>query len=217
VWRRAPNWVLIVTAAPYPARRASAAAESAASFTEVSAGEIALVAAVPEGLTLKRHRDLEGIYRRGLAARWLAYAVLFAVIVLGLLNVFGQRPSTATADVAAAKLQLYAPAHLRGGLIYMARFSITAKQELKDATLVLEPGWAESITINTIEPSPIGEASKNGRLSLELGHIPAGESFVLFMDFQVNPTNVGRHTQDVELLDGEQHIATIHRTITVFP
>jgi hypothetical protein len=175
------------------------------------------VAAVPEGLTLKRHRDLEGIYHRGLASRWLAYAVLFAVIVLGLLNVFGQRPSTATADVAAAKLQLYAPAHLRGGLIYMARFRITAKQELKDATLVLEPGWAESITINTIEPSPVGEASKNGRLSLELGHIPAGESFVLFMDFQVNPTNVGRRSQDVELLDGDKHIATIHRTITVFP
>jgi hypothetical protein len=175
------------------------------------------VAAVPEGLTLKRHRDLEGIYHRGLASRWLASAVLCAVIVLGLLNVFGQRPSTATADVAAAKLQLYAPAHLRGGLIYMARFRITAKQELKDATLVLEPGWAESITINTIEPSPVGEASKNGRLSLELGHIPAGESFVLFMDFQVNPTNVGRRSQGVELLDGDKHIATIHRTITVFP
>jgi hypothetical protein len=82
---------------------------------------------------------------------------------------------------------------------------------------VLDPGWAESVTINTIEPAPVGEASKNGRLSLELGHIPAGESYVLYMDFQVNPTNVGRHSQDVELLDGDKHIATIQRTMTVFP
>ncbi len=34
----------------------------------------------------------------------------------------------------------------------MARFRVTAKQDLKKATLVLDPGWAENITINTIEP-----------------------------------------------------------------
>jgi hypothetical protein len=37
------------------------------------------------------------------------------------------------------------------------------------------------------------------------------------MDFQVNPTTVGRQSQNVELLDGDTHIATIERTLTVFP
>jgi hypothetical protein len=40
---------------------------------------------------------------------------------------------------------------------------------------------------------------------------------VLYMDFQVNPTNVGRASQDVELRDGDTHITTIERTLTVYP
>ena len=175
------------------------------------------VASPPETLTLKRHRDLEGLYVSGLVARRVGVALLAVVAVLGLANVFGQRPSTATVDAPAAKLELYAPSHLRGGLIFMARFRITAKQDLKNATLVLDPGWGESVTINTIEPSPTDETSDNGRLSLELGPLPAGESYVLFMDFQVNPTNVGRRSQDVELRDGDTHIATLDRTVTVYP
>ncbi len=54
-------------------------------------------------------------------------------------------------------------------------------------------------------------------MAFELGPLPAGESYVLYMDFQVNPTNVGRQSQDVELRDGDTHIATISRTATVFP
>ena len=36
-------------------------------------------------------------------------------------------------------------------------------------------------------------------------------------EIQVNPTNVGRRVQNVELLDGDTHIATLKREITVFP
>jgi hypothetical protein len=171
----------------------------------------------PQLLTLKRHRDLEGLYTAGLVVRRIGYVILGVLALLGLLNVFGQRPSTDTADASAARLELYAPSHLRGGLLFMARFRITAKQDLKKATLVLDPGWAESMTINTIEPAPTDETSDNGRLALTLGPIQAGDSFLLFMQFQVNPTNVGRRPQDVELRDGDTHIATIHRTVTVFP
>jgi len=175
------------------------------------------VAAAPDLLTLKRHRELEGLYTTGLVARRVGYVVLAVVVVLGLLNVFGQHPSTSTADTPAATFELYAPSHLRGGLLYMARFRVTAKQDLKKATLVLDTGWAENITINTIEPAPTDETSENGRLSLELGPLPAGESYALYMEFQVNPTNLGRQSQDVELRDGDTHVATISRTATVFP
>jgi hypothetical protein len=175
------------------------------------------VASPPDYLTLERHRNLEGLYTTGLVARRIGYALLAAVAILGLFNVFGQQPSTTTADATAAKLELYAPSHLRGGLLYMARFGVTAKQDLNKATLVLDPGWAENITINTIEPSPKDETSDNGRLSLELGPLAAGDSYALYMEFQVNPTNVGRQSQNVELRDGDTHIATITRTATVYP
>jgi hypothetical protein len=179
--------------------------------------EAGRVASPPDHLTLDRHRDLGSLYSAGLISRRIGYAVLATLAILGLLNVFGQQPSTTTADATAATFELHSPSHLRGGLLYMARFRVTAKQDLKKATLVLDPGWAENITINTIEPAPTDETSENGRLSLELGPLPAGMSYVLYMEFQVNPTNVGRQSQNVELRDGDTHITTISRTATVFP
>ena len=106
---------------------------------------------------------------------------------------------------------------MRGGLLYGARLTIRARKELRKATLVLADGWTKGMTINTIEPSPIGEASRDGRLSLELGHVPQGQKFVLYMQFQVNPTNVGHRSQDVDLYDGETQVLTVRRSITVFP
>ena len=174
------------------------------------------MASIPDQIVLKTHRDLEGLawtvwIRRGVIA------LLTALIILALLNVFGQRPSSVRADATQASLQVYAPSHLRGGLLYMARFTISAHQEVKKAMLVLDSGWAESAQINTIEPSPVDEASDKGRLSFDLGHIPAGDKYRLFMEFQINPNNVGNRDQDVELLDGKTHILTIHRSVFVYP
>ena len=170
----------------------------------------------PDGILLGRHRDLEG--RRW--HPWVRRALLGLVavfLILGLLNVFGQRPSGASASNARARLNVYAPTSVRGGLMFEARFTVEARRELKQATLVLSQGWLESITINTVEPSPVGEASRNGSLSLDLGHVPAGERHVLYVQMQVNPTNVGRRSADVQLLDGERKLLTIHRVLTIWP
>jgi hypothetical protein len=173
------------------------------------------VADVPDHLTLRQNRDAEG--RRDVVIRRGFTGVLMIVSLLGLLNIFGQRPSTSRAATSAADLEVYAPSRVRAGLYYMARFTIDAHSELRRATLLLDPGWTEAITINTIEPSPIGEASDDGRLVFELGHVPAGERYVFFLHLQVNPTNVGHRPQDVELRDGATTLAHIDRTITIFP
>ena len=175
------------------------------------------MADVPDTLVLKRHRDFVG-RRYKLWPRWTILALIAAFCVLGLLNVFGQRPTSVSADSPAAKLTLYAPTKLRGGLLFSARFHLTAHRELKNATLVLDPGWAEGMAINTIEPSPLGEGSKNGRVAFQLGHVPAGESYILFMEFQVNPTNIAwRRPQNVELDDGDTTLLTIHRDVVIYP
>lgn len=174
------------------------------------------MAEAPDGLTLKRNRDLAGFENRPWTRRVLL-ALLCIPILLGLLNVFGQRPSTSERSVQAASLSIYAPERVRGGLYYEARFHIRAHSELKDARLVLNSNWVEGLTINTIEPSPLGSASRDGALSYELGHIPAGQSYVLFVQEQVNPTNVGRRTQTAELWDGDTHLLTIDRPLTVWP
>jgi hypothetical protein len=174
------------------------------------------MADIPDGVVLRRDRDLAGRgyeiwIRRGL------FALLPVIVILALLNVFGQRPVVRTESVSAATLKLFAPPRLRSGLLYEARFRVTAHRDLKSATLVLGPGWLESMTVNTIEPTPVSEASDNGRLSLELGHIPAGGSYLLFMQFQTNPTNVGHRSAPVTLLDGDEELLHIDRSITIFP
>ena len=172
---------------------------------------------VPDTIDLERHRDFEG--RRYLVwPRWLGLGLLGLFCLLGLANVFGQRPSTSAASAPAARLTVRAPTKLRGGLLYSARFQISARRELKNAVLVLDSGWAQEMAINTIEPSPLGESSRNGRLSFQLGHIPAGGSYVLFMQFQGNPTNVGWHRpQGVELDDGDTKVLAIDRRVDVYP
>jgi hypothetical protein len=174
------------------------------------------VAEAPDGLTLRRNRDLVGLERRPWTRRVLL-GLLCVPILLGLLNVFGQRPSTTKASVQAASLTIYAPERVRSGLIFEARFHIQAHDELKDARLVLNSNWAEGITINTIEPAPLGAASRDGALSYDLGHIPSGQSYILFVQQQVNPTNIGRRTQTAELWDGDTHLLTIDRPFTVWP
>jgi hypothetical protein len=176
-----------------------------------------MAASQPDTIVLKRHRDLAGRVRQFWVRR--ALLLLFAAVpVAALFNVFGQRPATSTAQTPVASLKLYSPTHLRGGLLFSARFHVKASQDVKDAILVLDPGWAEGMSINTIEPSPIGEASRDGMLSFDLGHIPAGQSYILFMEFQVNPTNVAWHrSQNVRLFDGKTRLLTIHRSVIVYP
>lgn len=173
------------------------------------------MADLPDGLTLARNRDRAS--RHEPLIRRASLALLVALCLAGLANVFGQRPGASKAATPKASLSVYAPARLRSGLYFEARFHIVARRELKRATLVLDPGWLEGITVNTIEPSPISEASADGKLVLTLGHIPAGKSFILFMQLQVNPTNVGHRSQNVELDDGTTPLLKIKRSITIFP
>jgi hypothetical protein len=176
------------------------------------------MADIPDGLVLKRHRDLEGMSRRGIWVRRACLGLIVVAAALGLANVFGQRPSTIQADTPAATISVYAPTDIRGGDFMEARFHITAKRDLKRAILKLDPGWAEGMSWNSAEPSPVSETSDNGRFSLDLGRIAAGHSYILFLQFQVNPTNVAWHRpQNVELDDGGHVLARLHRTITVFP
>lgn len=171
----------------------------------------------PDGIILKRHRDLEGLQEAPWPRRVvLALLTLFALLALA--NVFGQRPVTAEAASPAASLTVYAPNHLRGGLLWSARFHIRARDDVKDAILVLDEGWAEGMSINTVEPSPVGEASRDGKLSLDLGHIPKGSSFILYMQFQVNATNVAwRRSAGVTLLDGGRQLLRIDRSLDIYP
>jgi hypothetical protein len=168
-------------------------------------------------LTLIENRDLRGRRRRQARPRWLGMLVIALIPVLALLNVFGQRPETSSAASATARLRVYAPDHARSGIVYAARFTVEALRNLKRATLVLDPGWAEQYTVNGIVPQPLSEGSDNGKLTFVLGHISKGRHYTTFVSLQVNPTNLGQRDQRVWLYDGARRLIEIKRTITIWP
>ena len=170
----------------------------------------------PDGIVLARHRDLQVRQWHPWVRRSLV-GLVGLVLLLALIGFVGQPSSTTTTDAAAATLAVNAPNAVRGGLLYQARFTIVAHQELQHATLVLNEGWIDGLTVNTIEPSPVNEASRDGNLTLELGHLAAGAKYVLFMDYQVNPTTVGSRTLHLELDDGEQPVASLTRHLRIWP
>ena len=173
------------------------------------------VAELPDHLDLGRHRDASTWGE--LVARWLVLTAIAALVVAALLGAFGQRPVESAATAAAADLEVSAPARLRGGLFFQGRFTVDARRPLENATLVLAPGWLEGMSINTIEPAPAEEASRDGDLALSFGPLGEGERLVVYMQFQVNPTNVGHRDASVSLYEGGTLVTTDDRTITVFP
>ena len=169
----------------------------------------------PQYLTLAQHRDR--VERVEPVARWLLFGLLTLLFLLALANLFGQNPDGSSVDGNGARLEVSAPTSVRGGLFFQGRFTIMAERDIDKATLVLDDGWLESMHINPIEPAPVGESSRDGRLALDFGHVGAGERIVAYLQFQVNPTNLGRRSQGVELYDDETLLAAAERTVTILP
>lgn len=169
-------------------------------------------------MRLDRSQDLElSGRRRHPTYRRIGLAILGVVVVAALLDAFGQESTTTVASGPAAVLSVESPVRLRGGLYFQTRIQVEARRRLAHPKLVLSPGWLEATTLNTVAPSPESESSSAEGLALTFPPLPAGETLVVWMNWQVNPTNVGTHGEDVELRDGATSIATVHRTLTVFP
>jgi hypothetical protein len=167
---------------------------------------------------LSRKRDLQLSGREHQV--WVRRACIAAVVaipIVALLNVFGQRSTISEARGVEATLTVKAPDQLRGGLIFEGRFEIQAKARLRQPRLVLGPGWTEGMTVNSTIPQPKAERSDGGDLTLVFDPIPAGDRFTVWTQYQVNPVNFGRRSQDAALYDGRRRLAAVDREVTIFP
>ena len=171
--------------------------------------------AAPEGLTLDRHRDFVG-RARGPIVREVLLGILCAVLLLGLLNAFGQVETVDGAEGSAARFEVSAPTKLRGGLFFEARFGSKRSRdhECDDRP---RPGLARGHHAEHLAPAPIGESSRDGTSRSSSGASPPATRYILYLHFQVNPTAVGIRSQDVGLYDGERLIASFDRDAIVWP
>ena len=169
----------------------------------------------PQCISLDANRDDRHLVERG--ARWAVVAVLAAIVVAGLVNAFGQHHVLRVTSSGAATLRVSAPGALRSGLIYQGKFEVDAHRPLRRPTLVLASGWSDAMSVNSVRPEPTRSWSEGGRVALEFEALDAGRSFTVYAYQQANPTTFGRRDLSVELRDGDRTIATIDRSVTVFP
>ena len=88
---------------------------------------------------------------------------------------------------------------------------------MQNPRLILDKGFLEGITINTIEPQANQELSRRDSLVLTYNQLAAGDKLTVWIEAQVNPTTVGRRLQSLSLDDGTTQIARITRHTTFFP
>jgi hypothetical protein len=176
-----------------------------------------VASALPDGITRERssnrhHPD---------AAAWVRRAILVVpavLVILGLANTFGQRPTESGASSAAADLRVEAPSALRGGLMFQVRVQVLAHRRLSHPVLIFSHPWFESMTENSINPQPSAGSSVDDRPAFEFSPIAAGHRATYWFQFQVNPTNVGwRRPETVTRADGHTTLATVRRTLTIYP
>ena len=177
-----------------------------------------VVSELPGHLLPDRHRDLSGRS----PAPWIRrvyIAILLAFVVLALLDVFGQKTSTATSTAPGrATLKVDAPKHLRGGLYYQVHIIVIAHDTINQPRLVLSRNWFDGMTLNTSEPQAQGEDSREGAVTWTYGGLAAGQRLDVFSEWQVNPTTrLGKRHLDLELDDGSNPITRVSRDLTVFP
>jgi hypothetical protein len=177
------------------------------------------MAELPGSLEPDRHRDLGGSRAVAPWARRVYLAVLLALVVLALLDVFGQRTSTATSTAPGrATLQVDAPKRIRGGLLYQVHVTVVAHSTIDQPRLVLSRDWFDGMQLNTAEPTALGEDSRQGAITFTYGGLAAGDRLDVFTQWQVNPTSkLGSRHPDVELDDGSRPITRVDHELTVLP
>lgn len=171
---------------------------------------------LPDGIDLDRHRDFKG-KRTG---QWLRHGFLLlltAFVVAALLNAFGARPDTSEASSSVASLRVTSPERVRGGLLYQARFRIHAFEPIGAPTLVLDKGWIEETTINTLEPEPADTTSDAHSLKVRYPPLQPGQTLDVYVSLQANPNDIGSHDATVALYDADRPLVTVPHTQFNFP
>jgi len=173
----------------------------------------------PIGLSLQRHRDLEGrLWRWSDRVRQGITLLLVVFVALALLNVFGQRTTTSSATSPAATLRVETPSALRGGLIFQTRVDVVAARDIARPVITLSGGWFDGITLNSVQPGPASQTSGHGGATFQYAPLRAGQTLTIWFEWSTNPTMVEwRRPRTVTVSDGGTPLVVQKSTVTVFP
>jgi len=152
---------------------------------------------------------------------WLRRAILtlfVAFCVAGLFNAFGQDTTKSSATAPEAFLGVEGPPRLRGGLLYQVKFTLRPlTHAVSHPKLVLNENWLDQMTLNDVSPEPSAENNRGGRFTFSFPALGRGKTLTVLTDWQVIPIAPGRRSLVAAFDDGNRRLATVHRTLTIFP
>ena len=154
---------------------------------------------------------------RGLWTRRAVIALFCVISALALADRFGQQPTSSAVASPAAHLQLSAPPVVRGGLFFQSKLEVRAVRAVAFPRIVLDDGWLEGMQVNSIEPAPASELSRDGQLVLTYDKLAPGDDLRIWFQFEVDPTNTGHRSYGIELDDEAARVVRLSPTITVLP
>ena len=144
-----------------------------------------------------------GASRTARAFRLGFIVCVVAFLGAALAGTFGQPGRSLAAEGPAARLTMETASAVRGGLFFQARIEVRARRDIEYPRLVLDEGWLDGLQINTIEPAPESESSRDGRLVLSYPGMATGDRLLVSIHLQTEPTRVGITTDFGVALDDE--------------
>ena len=167
----------------------------------------------PDGISDDHIRPLAGWRRH---ASPLSLVVFATVVALAFLGIFGHERNWA-ADGVGASLDVHMPEVIRNGEFFEMRVTVVAEAEVDELVIEVDHSLWQDITVNTVLPAPSEEASVDGRYRLTFADLPAGTTFLLKVDGQVNPDIVGGNDGSVTVRDGDDLLAEVAVSMGVLP
>jgi hypothetical protein len=153
--------------------------------------------------------------RRIIALRFLTFAIIIGIAMMGLLG--GGRPVDRSAKNAQASFVVTSHERLRNGNYFEIRFHATAHQPIADAVIALPAAMLRETTVNSLVPEPREEAYEDGEYRFRLGSLAAGQTLRFKLDGQLNPMLFGAVEGEYRLLDGKRELARVPATFEVLP
>ena len=168
----------------------------------------------PDGIQERHWRPAS---RRRQGQGPLSTLVLTAVMIAGLLGLFGLPDQTRTALAPRAQLEVYGPRLIRNGEFFEMRLRVRARDTIVEPVIAIGTDVWRDITVNTMIPAATEEEFANGEYRFTFGRLNAGEELVFKVDAQINPNYWGSSSDQIRLLGGDEPITGVQYDLMVLP
>lgn len=169
----------------------------------------------PDGLHAGHASPRSALHRHASPLSILLLAAFLGVALTGWMG--GRMPSPHVIEGSAARMSISAPAIVRNGIFFEVSIDVSAKRDIADVVLAVEPHLWRRQTQNSMIPAAANEAYGEGGFRYSYGPLGAGEALHVKADFQINPDLMWGTSGSIRLFDGTSELLRQPLELKVWP